>query len=72
MDQHVGNKSPRLLPLVWIVDEQLTDSSIALRVSVGSIVTEQDDLHQGDEDHADGGRPAAVFLFISPVCVYKA
>lgn len=67
MHQHISNEPPRLLPLVRVIDEQLSDGAISLRVALGSIIAEQHDLHQGDEDHADSWWPATVLLFVASV-----
>ena len=67
MHQHISNEPPSLLPLVWVIDEQLGDGSIGLRMPFSSVVAEEHDFHQGDEDHADSWWPAAVLFFVGTV-----
>jgi hypothetical protein len=69
VDQHVGNKPPRLLSLVRIVNEYLGNRSIRVHVPLRGVITEQCDLHEGDQDHTDSWWPAAVFLFVGTICV---
>lgn len=69
MYQHIRDEPPRLVSFMRVVDKEFGDGSVRLCLPVSSIIAEEDDLHQGDEDHADGGRPAAVFLLVSSVCV---
>lgn len=69
MHQHVRQEPPCLLPLMGVVYEYLCDRSGGIHLALGSIVAKKHDLHQRNEDHTYCGWPAAIFLFVSTVCV---
>lgn len=50
-----------------IVYKDLRNRPLRLRASIGCVIAEEHDLHQRDEDHADGWWPAGVLLFVGPV-----
>lgn len=68
MNEHVSQETPRLSPSMWIVYEQLCDRASRVRFVMGSIVAEQDDFDQRDQNHGERWRPACVFLFVGAVC----
>lgn len=65
--QHVSDESPGFLPFVGVVYEEVGDGPPRVHAALRGVVHEQDDLHQADDDHADGRRPAAVLLLVGAV-----